>query len=191
VGILCWTFFAQSVSVGGTSLLSNKILLEKTQFPRECFPLETMLVNATNTALSLIPLAILFLIYGRAPQLATLWTPVLIVVEVSFAVGVTLAVSGLIIQMRDLAQVLPVVLPLGLFATPVIWPFRYVHQPFHSIYAFFNPIGPVIDDVRRTMLLGNAPDWGPLGLAALGAATYLFVGYKLFKRFEVNFADIA
>ena len=107
VGILCWSFFASSLGSGGNSLLANKALLAKTQFPRECFPLETMLVNALNTVISFIPLTLLFVIFGRAPRIATVWVPLFMVIEVVFAAGVTLAVSSLIIQMRDLVQVLP------------------------------------------------------------------------------------
>src|SRR5271166_2267649 len=105
VGILCWSYFAASLGTGGNALLTNKALLSKTQFPRECFPLGTMTVSGINTVLSWIPLAILFVVFGRAPAIATLWTPLFMAIEVVFAAGVTLAVSGLIIQMRDLVQV--------------------------------------------------------------------------------------
>jgi len=196
VGILCWSFFAGALNSGGNSLLANKALLAKTQFPRECFPLETMGVNALNTVLSWVPLALLFVIFGRAPAVATLWTPLFMLIEVVFAAGVTLAVAGLIIQMRDLVQVLPIVLSLGLFVNPVIWPLSRLappHAPAYvlPIYSLVNPVGPVIDNVRRTMLLGMAPNWGLIGLASLGAALYFIGGYKLFKRLEVQFADLA
>ena len=105
VGILCWSFFSQALGNGGTSLLSNKALLAKTQFPRECFPLETMLVTALNTVISWIPLALLFVIFGRAPKAATVWVPLFMVVEVVFAAGLTLAVSSLIIQMLSLIHI--------------------------------------------------------------------------------------
>ena len=68
MGILCWGFFAAALGTGGSSLLTNKALLAKTQFPRECFPLETMLVGGLNTVISWIPLTILFILYGRAPR---------------------------------------------------------------------------------------------------------------------------
>ena len=201
VGILCWSFFASSVGAGGSSLLSNKALLAKTQFPRECFPLETMLVNAINTILSWVPLAVLFVIFGRAPKLATLWVPLFMLIEVAFAAGLMLALSSLIIQMRDLAQVLPILLSLGIFMTPVIWPFSYIPTHFHVVgsfyvnlqvvYGFFNPLGPVIANVRTTMLLGHNPTWAPLVAAVCGAVAYLAVGFRIFKRLEVNFADIA
>ena len=201
VGILCWSFFASSVGSGGSSLLSNKALLAKTQFPRECFPLETMLVNGLNTVLSWIPLAVLFVIFGRAPAVATLWVPLFILIEVAFAAGMMLALSSLIIQMRDLVQVLPILLSLGIFLTPVIWPFSYIPNHYHVvggfyvnlqiIYGFVNPLGPVISNVRTTMLLGHNPSWGPLVAAFCGSFAYLAIGFRIFKRLEVNFADIA
>ncbi len=191
VGILCWTFFAGALGSGGSSLLANKALLAKTQFPRECFPLENMGVTALNTVLSWFPLAILFVIFGRAPRIATLWAPLFMLIEVLFAAGITLAVAGIIIQMRDLAQVLPIIISLGLFVEPVIWPLSKLPAWILPIYSFLNPLGPVIDNVRRTMLLGLQPDWNLIGLATLGAIMYLLVGYRTFKRLEVSFADIA
>jgi ABC-2 type transport system permease protein/lipopolysaccharide transport system permease protein len=221
VGILVWSFFASSLGNGGQSLLNNKALLAKTQFPRECFPLETMGVNGLNTALSWIPLALLFVIFGRAPTWATVFVPLFMIIEVVFAAGITLAVSSIIIQMRDLMQVLPIVTSLGLFATPVIWPFSEIPSSYHlfggrhvrysdigghvihshfvggitvnlqMVYGFFNPLGPIINSARQTMLLGHAPQWNLVGIAALGALIYLLVGYRIFKRLEVNFADIA
>ena len=192
IGITCWTFFAQALGTGGTSLLTNHLLMNKTQFPRECFPLETLLVTAVNTVLAWIPLAVLFGVYGFTPRFPTsLWVLVLIVVELLFTLGVTLAMSALIIQMRDLAQVLPIVIQLGLFVTPVIWQFKSIPTAWRIPYGFFNPLGPVIDDARRAMLLGLNPDPRPLFAAMAGTACYLVLGYRIFKRLEVNFADIA
>jgi lipopolysaccharide transport system permease protein len=211
VGIMCWSFFAASLGSGGSSLLTNKALLAKTQFPRECFPLETMLVNALNTVISIIPLTILFIVFGRAPKVATVWVPLFMLIEVMFAAGITLAISSLIIQMRDLQQVLPIIISLGIFMTPVIWPFSYIPAHAHvfggmrvdghwvggfyvnlqAVYGFFNPLGPVITSVRATLLLGHNPAWTPLLAAFIGSVVYLVFGYKIFKRFEVNFADIA
>lgn len=191
IGILSWTFFAQALGTGGSALLTNHELMSKTQFPRECFPLETILVNAVNGVLAWIPLILLFIIYRFVPYATSAWVPLFIVIEVLFTIGMTLGISALIIQMRDLAQVLPIIIQLGLFVTPVIWEFSVIPAKLQIPYGFVNPLGPVIDDIRRTMLLGQNPAWGPLLAAIAGTAMYLVVGYRLFKRFEVNFADIA
>ncbi len=191
IGILSWTFFSQALGTGGTALLTNHDLMSKTQFPRECFPLESILVNAVNGVLAWIPLVLLFIYYRFVPYPTTVWMPLLIVIELLFTIGLTLGVSALIIQMRDLAQVLPIIIQLGLFVTPVIWQFTLIPERWRIVYGFVNPLGPVIDDARRAMLLGQNPVPGPLLAAIAGTAVYLAVGYRLFKRFEVNFADIA
>ena len=67
IGILSWTFFSQALGTGGTSLLTNHELMSKTQFPRECFPLETILVNAVNAVLAWIPLVVLFILLSLRP----------------------------------------------------------------------------------------------------------------------------
>jgi ABC-type polysaccharide/polyol phosphate export permease len=59
------------------------------------------------------------------------------------------------------------------------------------VYGFINPLGPVIAGARNTLLLGNAPNWPLAGVAALGALLYVALGYRIFKRLEENFADIA
>jgi ABC-type polysaccharide/polyol phosphate export permease len=191
IGILAWTFFSQALGTGGTALLTNHELMSKTQFPRECFPLETILVNGVNAVLGWIPLVFLFILYHFVPYPTTVWVPLMILIEVLFTIGLTLGVSALIIQMRDLAQVLPLIIQLGLFITPVIWEFSLIPAKWRVVYGFFNPLGPVIDDTRRAMLQGLNPVPGPLLAAIAGTVVYLVVGYRLFKRFEVNFADIA
>jgi len=87
-------------------------------------------------------------------------------------------------------QVMGLLTQLGLLATPVIWPFSKIPVVWQPVYSFFNPLGPVIDGIRRTMLLGQSPHLSLMAVAALGASCYLVGGYALFKRLEVSFADI-
>ena len=59
------------------------------------------------------------------------------------------------------------------------------------VYGFFNPLGPVISGARETMLLGHSPNWRLAAIGFLGASTYVLIGYRIFKRLEEHFADIA
>jgi len=199
-GILGWSYFSGSLSAGGTSMISNINLLQKTQFPREGFPLSQMLEQSLYTTIALLPLAILMGYLGFAPKVEVLWVPLFVAIELVFAAGVVLAMAALVVYVRDLVQVLSIVTQIGLFATPVIWPLDKISNitwgPLHHVdlrpyYSFINPLGPVVDNVRRTMLLGLQPDWPLLGIAAVSASLYFVAGYTIFKRLEVGFADIS
>jgi lipopolysaccharide transport system permease protein len=191
VGILCWSSFSGSLSSGGGSLISNMSLLQKTHFPRECFPLSQILEQTVYTTIALLPLGILFVYYGYTPRVETVYVPIFIVIEVVFTAGVVLAMAAMIVYLRDLIQVMGLIITVGLYASPVVWPFSEIPHALQPVYAFINPLGPVIDNFRRTMLLGQQPHWSLLGIAAVSAVIYFFVGYRIFKRLEVSFADIS
>jgi len=200
VGLMCWSYFSGAFSSGGSSIIGSIALLNKTQFPRECFPLAQMLEQSLYTFISLIPLGILMAYLGFLPHIQVLYAPLFIGIELMFAAGLTLGFSSLVVYVRDLSQVSSIITSLGLFATPVIWPFGKLssvtwgplhHADMRPYYSFFNPLGPVIDSFRRTFLQGLSPDWPLLGIAAVSAFLYFIIGYSLFKRLEVGFADIS
>jgi ABC-type polysaccharide/polyol phosphate export permease len=191
LGLLPWTFFSTSVSQGGQSLVVNNQLVNKVYCPREVFPLASMAVAAVDTILATLVLGLLFVITGFMPKPTTVWVPVLLTVQVAFTFGVTLVMSAVLVFLRDLRHVLPIILQLGLFATPVAYGMDVVAPSLRVLYSALNPLAPVIDGYRRTILLGLPPDWQLLGPGALTSALLLGVGYVLFKRLEPGFADYA
>jgi len=192
IGILTWGFFAGAVAGASGSLLANKLMMAKTHFPRECFPLAQVVESAFSSSLACIVLVGLFFIEGFVPKIQSLWVPLYLAVEIPFAVGMAFIVSSVIIQMRDLNQVVPIFLPLAMLLTPVIWPFStYIPVAWQPLYSFVNPVGPIINMIRYSVLSGQGPEWSLLAIALCGSLVYLFGGYALFKRLEVSFADLA
>lgn len=200
-GMWAWGFFGGAIGAGAGSLLQNKALMAKTHFPRECFPISQILESAFTSIVAVIPGIALFAVYRVVPQPATLWLPVYLAVEVPFIVGVTLLASGVIVQARDLQQVMPMLIQMGMFATPVIWQFptlHHIHVPgipgshdFQPLYSLLNPLGPVVAGLKNSVLLNQAPPWSLLGIALGSGLLFLWVGYAVFKRLEVNFADLS
>jgi ABC-type polysaccharide/polyol phosphate export permease len=191
VGLLPWTFFSNSVNQGGQSLIQNIPLLNKVYFPREVFPLASVLVAGLDGLVALSALALLFVVTGTLPQVTSYWVPVLLVVQVAFTLGVTLVVSAVIVYLRDLRHALPIVLQVGLFATPVAYGIDVVPARLQTLYSIINPLAPVIDGYRRSVLLGLAPNWDLLLPGAIASLAWLVGGYLLFKRMETGFADVA
>jgi ABC-type polysaccharide/polyol phosphate export permease len=191
LGLLPWTFFSTSVNQGGQSLLQNIPLLNKVYFPREVFPISSVAVAGLDMAVALLPLGVLFAINGYAPRAASYWVPVLLLVQVAFTLGVTLLISAVVVYLRDLRHALPILLQLGLLATPVAYGLDVVPKSMRAIYSAINPLGPVIDGYRRTILLGLPPDGNLLLIGGISAFALLILGYALFKRMETGFADVA
>lgn len=191
LGLLPWTFFSTSVSVGGQSLVANIALLNKIYCPREVFPLAAVLVGIVDTTIATLVLGILFAQSGTAPAATSVWIPVLFLIQFTFTVGVVLFISIMLVYFRDLRQIVPIILQAGLFVTPVAYGLQVIPAHLRPLYSALNPLGPVIDGYRRAILLGHNPQLGLLGIAAISAVAWLVVGYLIFKRMETRVADVA
>jgi ABC-type polysaccharide/polyol phosphate export permease len=193
VGLIPWTFFSSSMTGGGMSLVSNMQIVNKIYCPREVFPIGALVVALFDAATSILVLGVLFAIEGFAPKPETYYVPVFLPALFAFTLGLTLAVSVLIVYLRDLRQVLPLLVQFALFATPVAYGASVIAHSTAKIllYSALNPLVPVIDGFRRTVLLGTDPDWDALAVGTVSAFLVLAGGYWLFKRLEAGIADIA
>lgn len=191
VGLLPWTFFSSSLASGGQSLLANASLLNKVYCPREVFPLASVVVAGVDTATALIALVGLFVLYGMVPSALVVWVPLLLAVQVAFTLGLTFIFSAAIIYVRDLRHAMSIILQFGLFTTPVAFGIDVVPEAWRSFYSAVNPLAPVIDGYRRTVLLGHAPQWHLLAPGAVTSSLLLVGGYLVFKRLEGGLADVA
>jgi ABC-type polysaccharide/polyol phosphate export permease len=191
LGLLPWTFFSTSVNQGGQSLIQNIPLLNKVSFPREVFPIASVGVAGLDMAVALGALGVLFVVFGFVPRATSAWVPLLLLVQVAFTLGVAFITSAVIVYLRDLRHALPILLQLGLFATPVAYGIDAVPARFQHLYVVVNPLAAVIDGYRRTVLLGQPPVWDLVLPAGISAAIFLMLGYFLFKRLETGFADVA
>jgi ABC-type polysaccharide/polyol phosphate export permease len=144
-----------------------------------------------NALIASAVLLVLFATNGFAPRATSVWVPAALAVLLVFTVGTTLLVSSVVVYLRDVRHALPIAMQLGLFATPVAYGMEAIPARFHDLYAVCNPLGPVIQTLRRAVLFGAGPDWSQLGPAAAAASVWLVVGWAVFKRLEVGFADVA
>jgi ABC-type polysaccharide/polyol phosphate export permease len=192
LGLVPWAFFSTSVSQGGTNIINNAGLLNKVYCPREVFPIASVVVAAVDALIATAVLGVLFVIYSFAPQPEAYWFPVLLAVQLLFTLGVTMALAAVMVYVRDIRHLLPIVLQLGLFATPVAFSLdQLVPAGLQPLYVALNPLGAVIDGYRQTILYGQQPDMQLLSIAAISATVMFLAAYALFKRLETGFADVA
>jgi ABC-2 type transport system permease protein/lipopolysaccharide transport system permease protein len=190
IALLPWGFFSNGLSNGSTALLNVGDLLRKAYCPREAFAISSVITSAVDTLIAVAVLFILFAYYTFVPKPTVVWVPLLIAVEVVFTIGTTLLLAALVVHLRDLKYVVPLIVQMGLFATPIAYGIDKIPHHLQLPYSIINPLAPVIDGFRRTVLLGKQPDWHLLWPATVASFIWLGLGYVIFKRLETGFADV-
>jgi len=189
IALLPWIFFSGALTTSAESLVANFSLVTKIYFPRETFPIASMLAKTVDLGLGVLVLIPLFVIYHIHVTSWILVAPAVLVVQVCLMLGLSFLLSGINVIYRDVRHVLPLVLQMWMYLTPIIYPLDKVPRKFLAIY-MLNPMASVMDSFRRVALLGQPPQWAYLGLAAAVSLVALVVGYRLFKRLEPAFAEL-
>jgi lipopolysaccharide transport system permease protein len=131
----------------------------------------------------------MMLAYGILPTAAALWLPLLLLLALVTALGVSLWLSALNVQFRDIRYTVPFLTQLWLFATPIAYPSSLLPEPWRTVYAL-NPMVGVVEGFRWA-LLGTDTAPGPMVLASsLAALALLASGAYYFRRMEKSFADV-
>lgn len=190
IGLVPWTFYSTAVSTAGTSLV-NQPLLNKVYAPREVFPLAEVVTAGVGAVCATFALVFLFLFEGRGPSATSYWALPLVVLLVAFTVASSLFAGSITVYLRDLRHALPLVLQLGLFVTPVVYGLNEFPVGLRAPYVALNPLGGIIDGLRRSVLQGHAPNATYTVIAAISSTLYLLGAYMLFKRLETGFADVS
>ena len=109
-------------------------------------------------------------------------------IQVLLTLAVSLFASAVNVYYRDVKYALPFFIQLWMYLSPVIYPVSSVPDEFKSIY-MLNPMAPIINGYRQALLIGTAPDFYHLAIAAFVTLIMLFLSYKYFKMVEMSFAD--
>ncbi|HSS18904.1 MAG TPA: ABC transporter permease [Pyrinomonadaceae bacterium] len=187
-GLLPWTFFTNAVATSSHSLIVNAQMITKVFFPRSMVPLAAVLVRLSDFIVASVVLIVLMIYYGRPFTRATLLAPFLILHLTLLALSLALVFAALNVKYRDIGTVLPVLLQIWLFASPVIYPANLVPPNWQWVYGL-NPLTGIIDGFRAALL--NLPfNWRSL-LVSLGITLALLVYSSFFfRRMEDGFADV-
>lgn len=183
-----WTFFAGALLVGSESLVSNHELVSKIYFPRIFLPAGVVAAGLVDLGISLVILFVIVLAWGVVPSVAVLFVPVLIVMTIAAALGVSAALSAVNVKYRDVRYIVPFAIQMWLFLTPVAYSSTLISEPWRTLSAI-NPMVGVVEGFRwATLDTANAP-WALIAVSAASAALILLGGLAYFDRTERSFAD--
>ncbi len=184
-----WTFFANGLTYSANSLVGNQELIRKVYFPRLIIPSAAVLSGGIDFALAFVVLLGMMLFYGIVPGLNLVWIIPLLGLALVTSLGVGLWFSALNVRYRDVRYVVPFLIQIWLFATPIAYPSSLLSDPWRIVYAL-NPMVGVVEGFRWALLdTGTAP--GPMiVVSSLAAVTLLVGGVMYFRRMERTFADV-
>lgn len=187
-GTLVWNYFSEIVNGSGNSIVNNANLITKIYFPRIIIPLSVVLRALLDFGIALIIAAIVMFYFKITLNITILLLPFFILLATLIAAGVGLWASAISVKYRDVAKILPYLIQLWFFLTPVAYLNSVVPQKYQWVY-FLNPISTAIEGFRWA-LLGIPISWSRIAVSVSMALLIMVSGVLYFKRLEQSFADI-
>jgi lipopolysaccharide transport system permease protein len=184
-----WTFFTNALTQASNSLVLSANMIKKIYFPRLSLPIATVLAGVIDFVLAFMVLLGIMLYYGLVPTINVLWLPLFLLLALITSLGVSLWLSAMNVQFRDVRYTIPFLTQAWLFVTPIAYPSSLLSEPWRTLYGL-NPMAGVVEGFRWA-LLGTDTAPGPMTVVSALVALTLFVsGAFYFRRMEQSFADV-
>jgi lipopolysaccharide transport system permease protein len=184
-----WQFFANGLAHSSHSIAGSANMIKKVYFPRLAMPMASVLSGTADFAIAFTVLLGMMLFYGIVPTVRVLWLPLFLLLAVITSLGVSLWLSAMNVQFRDIRYTVPFITQFWLFATPVAYPSSLLVEPWRTLYGI-NPMVGVVEGFRWA-LLGTDITPGPIIVVSfLTASVLLISGAFYFRRMERTFADV-
>ena len=186
--LLPWQLFAGAMQRSGTSLVASASLITKVYFPRLVIPLSSVLGGLVDFCISFVVLIALMGYYHIAPTWTVLWIPAFVLLTLATSLAVGLWLSALNVLYRDVQYMIPFLVQLWMYLSPVVYPVTYITGPWRVVYAL-NPMVGVIQGFRWA-LVGGAPPDKLVAVSVVVVLILLVTGLYYFRRMERTFADV-
>jgi lipopolysaccharide transport system permease protein len=188
IGIVSWRFLANGTSSSMMAIVGKPSLVTKIYIPRQVLVLSTVLSSFISSLLEFLVLFVLIVIFGVKLSPNVLLFPFIYVIYFVLVYGVSLALAALYVYYRDLNQIWEVLLQLGFFLAPVVYPLTTVPAQYLNIY-MLNPVTNFMQIYRDILLYAQTPSPASIAFVLISAIISLAAGAAVFKRLERRFAE--
>ena len=187
-GILGWSLFLDIVSRCLTIFIDSGAIMKKITFPRIALPLIVLGSSVVNNVLLFVAILAICVVLGHVPGAAIAWFPLVMLINIALAVGVGLTLGVLNVFMRDIGQVVPVVLQFLYWLSPIIYTVDLLPAQYRGLVAL-NPLYPVITGYQDVLLFDRTPDLAALSVVAVLSVGLLAVSLVLFRKASPEIVD--
>lgn len=187
-GLLTWRFFTIGTASGLGSIVGKPSLVTKIYIPREILPLSTTLSSLISSILEFCVLVPLLFVFGVGLSPTILLFPVLLAFYFLIVYGSVLILSSLFVYFRDLNNIWDVVIQVGFFACPVMYPLTQIPSKY-LFYYNLNPLTRIIGMYRDIFLTGTIPSLSDFAIVLIFGVVLVIVGTMVFKKLSRRFAE--
>jgi lipopolysaccharide transport system permease protein len=188
-GLVPWFYFSNATSGASGSIVTNTQLISKVYFPRLAIPLAALAAGLVDFSIGLVLELVLLVVFGIPFGLQLLAIPILVALIILTALGVSVWLSALDVQYRDVRYAVPFFMQVWLFASPVIYSVSDVPERWRPLLTI-NPMTGVIEGFRWALLGSGDPPLGALAVSFAIVAVLVSTGLLYFRRMERTFADV-
>lgn len=188
-GLLPWQFFSAAFVNSSASIVGNAALVTKVYFPRIIIPGASIVVAAVDFLIGITIMLALLFYYGYTPSLSSLYlVPLCFAMAALFSMGAGLIMAALNVKYRDIRYVIPFLVQIGLYVSPVGFSVSLVPEQYRWAY-FLNPMVSVIEGFRASFIPGVSIDISGLVTGMVVTMLTVFIGVRVFRLTEKSFAD--
>ena len=187
-GLLPWSFCSTALSTAASGMLSHQTLMAKVFFPREIVPLSYVASALFDFLIAFVVMLGMMLFYHIAVQPEALFAIPIVGILTLHAAGLCLLLSAVQVRIRDVNVLLPLLLQVLMFTTPVLYPAAAVPEAFRGLY-WANPLAILVDAFRKVVLLGGTPGLGGLLYCLLTGSFCFTLSYWVFKQLGAKLVD--
>jgi lipopolysaccharide transport system permease protein len=188
-GMLPWNAFQEGLSRSTGVILENAGLIKRTVFPSEILPVYLVLSGIVNELIGLSILLIALLVTAHPLSPLLLLLPAIFVLQFLFTVGLSWMLAGLNVFIRDVGQMIGLILTLWVFLTPIYYPPSLLPEGLRFLLVL-NPMAGLVDAYRALILRGQMPNSNSLMVLALCSILAFAGGYVMFRKMQRAFADV-
>ncbi len=187
-GMCGWTYFAAVLSGAGNSIIGAQGMVKKIYFPRLVIPLSKAISAFIDLTITLVIITLLMVFYSVTPSMNIVWLPLFLLAAIVTGLAGGIWMSALTVRYRDFTHISPLLLRVGMYATPIAFPSSSVPEQYKTLF-YFNPMAGVVEGVRWSLLGGEAPS-GYVYIS-FGIIFLIFIaGLYYFNNIQRKMADI-
>jgi lipopolysaccharide transport system permease protein len=187
--MLAWSLFSEIITRCLNLFIEQSNLMKKMMFPRVTLPAIVVGSSLLNNGMLFLAIICVFALLGHMPTIQIVWLPIITLFVVAFSMGLGLILGVLNVFIRDIGQVVPIILQVAFWFTPIVYPISIIPETYRHWLAY-NPMYPFVKAYQDILVYNVSPDIVAIGWITVISLLLLGIGFFFFRRTSAEMVDV-